>query len=151
MEEEARRLQEELEEARIRMAENQIALQEALAPPPPPPPAPEPVHQSHIQENDHDEGEDGSGTGGAELEVNEYEEIPRPEEDRLTQQQKDKKMQEQLKALSAELKDSKDQTRVTRNDLLHQDNVSKGRDKYKTLKQIRQGNTKQRVDMFEAM
>ena len=56
-----------------------------------------------------------------------------------------------VQALSAELSSSKDQTRVTRNDLLHQDNVSKGRDKYKTLKQIRQGNTKQRVDMFEAM
>lgn len=30
-------------------------------------------------------------------------------------------------------------------------NQKEGRDKYKTLKQIRQGNTKQRVDEFEAM
>ena len=53
--------------------------------------------------------------------------------------------------LGAELAASKDQTQITRNDLLHTQNVAQGRDKYKTLKQIRQGNTKQRVDMFEAM
>jgi len=153
-EEEARRLQEELEEARVSMEENQRKLQEALTVPPPPPPQPEPVVEYQVQENDHEENDDmgaANGIGGAELEVNEYEEIPRPEEDRLTAQQKDKRIQDQLKALSAELSSSKDQTRVTRNDLLHQDNVAKGRDKYKTLKQIRQGNTKQRVDMFEAM
>lgn len=152
-EEEARRLQEELEEARISMEENQKKLQEALTAPPPPPPQPEPVVEYQVQENEHDEHDEAqaNGMGGAELEVNEYEEVPRPEEERLTAQQKDKRIQDQLKALSAELSSSKDQTRVTRNDLLHQDNVSKGRDKYKTLKQIRQGNTKQRVDMFEAM
>jgi radixin len=147
-EEEARRLQQELEDARVQMEENQRALQEALTKPPTPPP--EPVH--HVQEDYNDEGEeDGMGEGGAELEVNENEDLPRPEEDRITQQEKNKRMQEQLKSLSAELTVAKDQTRVTRNDILHQDNVSKGRDKYKTLKQIRQGNTKQRVDMFEAM
>jgi len=54
-------------------------------------------------------------------------------------------------SLSAELASSKDQSQITKNDLLHVQNVQQGRDKYKTLKQIRQGNTKQRVDMFEAM
>ena len=39
----------------------------------------------------------------------------------------------------------------THNDLLHTENVREGRDKYKTLKQIRMGNTKQRVDEFEAL
>jgi glucose dehydrogenase len=53
--------------------------------------------------------------------------------------------------LSAELASAKEQTRVTRNDIIHMQNVAHGRDKYKTLKQIRQGNTKQRVDVFEAM
>ncbi len=51
--------------------------------------------------------------------------------------------------LSEELKTSN--TQQTKNDIIHQGNVAHGRDKYKTLKQIRQGNTKQRVDMFEAM
>ena len=40
---------------------------------------------------------------------------------------------------------------VTKNDELHAENVRQGRDKYKTLKQIRQGNTKRRVDEFESM
>ena len=56
-----------------------------------------------------------------------------------------------FQSLGADLAASKDQTRVTRNDILHGQNVAQGRDKYKTLKQIRQGNTKQRVDIFEAM
>jgi hypothetical protein len=56
-----------------------------------------------------------------------------------------------FQSLSAELAASKVDAQVTRNDLLHKQNVAQGRDKYKTLKQIRQGNTKQRVDMFEAM
>ncbi len=56
-----------------------------------------------------------------------------------------------LQTLSAELAVAKVESEVTRNDLLHRQNVAQGRDKYKTLKQIRQGNTKQRVDMFEAM
>jgi hypothetical protein len=56
-----------------------------------------------------------------------------------------------LQSLSAELATAKDQTLVTKNDLLHNKNVVEGRDKYKTLKQIRQGNTKYRVDLFEAL
>lgn len=35
--------------------------------------------------------------------------------------------------------------------MLHAENVKAGRDKYKTLRQIRQGNTKQRIDEFESM
>ncbi len=34
-------------------------------------------------------------------------------------------------------------------DLLHAENTKQGRDKYKTLRQIRQGNTKNRVEQFE--
>ena len=53
--------------------------------------------------------------------------------------------------LSKELAATKVEQQVTHADMLHRQNVIAGRDKYKTLKQIRQGNTKQRVDMFEAM
>ena len=43
----------------------------------------------------------------------------------------------------------KEKTKETTNDKLHQANIKAGRDKYKTLKQIRKGNTKQRIDEFE--
>jgi len=56
-----------------------------------------------------------------------------------------------LQMLSKELAATKVEQQVTRTDMIHRQNVVAGRDKYKTLKQIRQGNTKQRVDMFEAM
>jgi hypothetical protein len=95
--------------------------------------------------------ENGMDYNSADLSINEFDNLPRPEEERITQAEKNKRMQEQLKTLGAELAAAKDKTQLTKNDHLHSQNVAQGRDKYKTLKQIRQGNTKQRVDMFEAM
>ena len=56
-----------------------------------------------------------------------------------------------VQTFGAELAEAKDQTKLTQNDILHVQNVSQGRDKYKTLKQIRQGNTRHQIDVFEAM
>lgn len=53
--------------------------------------------------------------------------------------------------LSSELAEAVDESKKTPNDLIHAENVKAGRDKYKTLRQIRQGNTKQRIDEFESM
>eukprot|EP00914_Ancora_sagittata_P012376 GHVO01023828.1.p1 GENE.GHVO01023828.1~~GHVO01023828.1.p1 ORF type:complete len:592 (+),score=147.52 GHVO01023828.1:2-1777(+) len=169
---ETKRLQEELERARVEMEENQKALAEALATPKvlyvtEPTAEHEPIVQSSMQENhqavhhqSHSSIEEYQHSAGDAQESNEYqaeltmcedEDLPRPEEERITQAEKNKRMQEQLKSLSAELATAKDQTLVTKNDLLHVKNVVEGRDKYKTLKQIRQGNTKYRVDLFEAL
>ncbi|KAJ8013113.1 hypothetical protein DPEC_G00049910 [Dallia pectoralis] len=73
------------------------------------------------------------------------------EEERLTEAQKNERVKKQLQALSSELAEARDDTKKTQNDMLHAENVKAGRDKYKTLRQIRQGNTKQRIDEFESM
>jgi hypothetical protein len=56
-----------------------------------------------------------------------------------------------LQALKDELGSVQNSQKVTDNDRLHEQNVASGRDKYKTLKMIRQGNTKKRIDEFESM
>ncbi|XP_057678742.1 radixin isoform X2 [Corythoichthys intestinalis] len=75
----------------------------------------------------------------------------RSEEARITEAQKNERVKKQLQTLSSELAEARDETKKTPNDVLHAENVKAGRDKYKTLRQIRQGNTKQRIDEFESM
>ncbi|XP_056281992.1 ezrin a [Pseudoliparis swirei] len=104
---------------------------------------------SSDNESDHEHSEEQS-TYSAELpaqEVNGHHE----EAERLTEAEKNQRLQKQLKALSAELAESRDDNKKTQNDVLHAQNVREGRDKYKTLRQIRLGNTKQRIDEFEAL
>ncbi|XP_078699310.1 radixin-like isoform X5 [Branchiostoma floridae x Branchiostoma belcheri] len=73
------------------------------------------------------------------------------EEDRVPFADKNKMMKDKLKELGKELEIAKDENKLTRNDQLNAENVKAGRDKYKTLKLIRMGNTKQRIDEFEAL
>lgn len=54
-------------------------------------------------------------------------------------------------ALKQDLAQSRDETKETAMDKIHRENVRQGRDKYKTLREIRKGNTKRRVDQFENM
>jgi len=51
--------------------------------------------------------------------------------------------------LKKDLAGTKDETKETAMDRLHKENVKQGRDKYKTLREIRKGNTKRRVDQFD--
>ncbi|XP_074626125.1 radixin-like [Acropora palmata] len=73
----------------------------------------------------------------------------RSEEERLTETEKNERQRKMLQQLKDDLK--RDESNISSYDKLHLQNQKEGRDKYKTLKQIRQGNTKQRVDEFEAM
>ncbi|XP_051251574.1 ezrin a [Dicentrarchus labrax] len=104
---------------------------------------------SSDSESDHEHSEENS-TYSAELQTQDINDH-RQEEDRLTEAEKNERLQKQLKALSSELEHARDDNMKTQNDLLHAENVRVGRDKYKTLRQIRQGNTKQRIDEFEAL
>lgn len=65
--------------------------------------------------------------------------------------EKNKQMAAMLKTLTTELSSTRDATKQTKIDQLHAENVKYGRDKYKTLRQIRQGNTQVRVEQFENM
>lgn len=120
-------------------------LKTVMSAPPPPPPPPVPP-----TENEHDEQDENSAEASAEL-SSEGAVNHRSEEERVTETQKNERVKKQLQALSSELAQARDETKKTQNDVLHAENVKAGRDKYKTLRQIRQGNTKQRIDEFEAM
>ncbi|KAK5615748.1 hypothetical protein CRENBAI_022786 [Crenichthys baileyi] len=103
---------------------------------------------SSDNESDHEHSEENS-THSAELQTQGITDH-HMEEERLTETEKNKRMKQQLMDLRSDLELAKNDGMKTHNDLLHAENVRAGRDKYKTLRQIRLGNTKQRVDEFEA-
>lgn len=143
--EHTKRLQEEVEAARRRQDDAAAAFVAATTP-----------SSYHVKENEHDEHDEmvtTNGVMGADLghDGDSAKDVPRPEEARETEISKKKNIQEQLQQLSKDLESAKDETKVTRNDQLHKKNVEEGRDKYKTLREIRKGNTKRRVDQFENM
>uniref|UniRef100_A0AAQ5X676 FERM domain-containing protein n=1 Tax=Amphiprion ocellaris TaxID=80972 RepID=A0AAQ5X676_AMPOC len=104
----------------------------------------------HTHMHDHDETDESSAEASAEL-TSPGMVRDRSEEERVTEAQKNQRLQKNLKFLSTELAAAVDESKKTPNDLIHAENVKAGRDKYKTLRQIRQGNTKQRIDEFESM
>lgn len=99
-------------------------------------------------DNENDEDDEGKKENGVELKLNES--LP-PEQYREPAVDKNQKMKQQLEELRRDLSQVKDPNKQTKEDSIHQDNLKEGRDKYKTLKQIRQGNTKKRIDEFESM
>lgn len=128
-EEESRMKEAEMEELRAKQAE-------ALISPP----------SVDLNENQADEGE-----GEGDLDQEKLDD-DRNEEDRITESEKNKELQRQLQDLKNQLSELRDvNINQTANDQLHIENVRAGRDKYKTLKQIRSGNTKHRIDEFESL
>jgi len=71
--------------------------------------------------------------------------------DRVTETERNTNIKQKLESLTRELDLVKDNNAITDYDVLHMENKRAGRDKYKTLRQIRAGNTKRRVDAFENM
>eukprot|EP00730_Choanoeca_flexa_P010325 TRINITY_DN17499_c0_g1_i1.p1 TRINITY_DN17499_c0_g1~~TRINITY_DN17499_c0_g1_i1.p1 ORF type:complete len:581 (+),score=151.96 TRINITY_DN17499_c0_g1_i1:107-1849(+) len=72
-------------------------------------------------------------------------------ENRETTVQRSARIRDQLAMLGKDLDAAKDPTKVTSFDKLHSQNVDAGRDKFKTLRQIRSGNVRQRIMDFENM
>ena len=78
-------------------------------------------------------------------------EINDPVDDRLTLAERNERLQNQLRSLKDELSHTTVESGETTMDRIHKENVKQGRDKYKTLREVRKGNTKRRVDQFENM
>ncbi|KAH0630884.1 hypothetical protein JD844_004212 [Phrynosoma platyrhinos] len=109
------------------------------------------VSEPMQSENEHDDEQD-ENAAEASAELKAHASIKdRSEEQRTTEAEKNERVQKHLKALTSELANARDETKKTANDMIHAENMRQGRDKYKTLRQIRQGNTKQRIDEFESM
>jgi len=134
------KLQKELDEAKQRQAAEQKRLQQKLATPP----------SIHVTEGATDDQEEGQMSGTTDLSMEGVTRVG-SEMDRVHIAEKNKAMAAKLKSLTSELAATRDDSKATRMDLLHAENVKQGRDKYKTLRQIRQGNTKSRVEQFENM
>nr|KAF7400037.1 hypothetical protein H0235_015774 [Vespula pensylvanica] len=139
---EARRLQEEFEAAKLRQEEADRAFQASTTP-----------HHHHVEENEEgeEEGEDEIPNCDVTKDLATDESIIDPVEERRTLAERNERLNDQLKALKQDLAQSRDETKETVMDKIHRENVRQGRDKYKTLREIRKGNTKRRVDQFENM
>nr|WIM01429.1 moesin-ezrin-radixin-like protein 1 [Limnephilus flavicornis] len=140
---ETRRLQDEVEEARRKQHEAAALLAASSTPT---------HHHVHEENEDGEEGseEELANGGGGDL-MGAGDNVVDPVEDRRTLAERNERLHDQLKALKQDLALSRDDTKETAMDKIHRENVRQGRDKYKTLREIRKGNTKRRVDQFENM
>merc|ERR1712168_83796 len=103
----------------------------------------------HVQENDDDEDDEPNMNGDNSTDLRDNEdEIHDPVDDRLTLAERNERLQNQLRSLKDELSHTTVESGETTMDRIHKENVKQGRDKYKTLREVRKGNTKRRVDQF---
>lgn len=71
--------------------------------------------------------------------------------DRVPVVDKDVAKRQKYEQMTADMQSNVDETKLTAVDMIHMDNKRAKRDKYKTLRQIRSGNTKRRIDQYENM
>jgi radixin len=148
---ETERLQQEVEEARLRQQEASDALVRATT---------ETMRHhgmanaGQVYEHAHNDDSEESYANGdmrAELTNDSDANVPQRELDRTTAAEQNISIKHKLEALTADLEAVKDEQQMTSYDVLHMENKRAGRDKYKTLRQIRGGNTKRRIDQYENM
>jgi len=147
--EETRRLQMEVEEAR----RQQEAASEALVRASSDAMRHNRVHNVFEPQEPSEENDDQvpNGSVGVDLTSDEYANVPQWETERTTALDRNTNMKARLDELTSALDQLRDDTKVTEYDVLHMENKRAGRDKYKTLRQIRAGNTQRRIDQFENM
>ncbi|KAK2169142.1 hypothetical protein LSH36_12g20002 [Paralvinella palmiformis] len=73
------------------------------------------------------------------------------EKEKMEYLEKSKTLQEQLKELKSEIEVLKVEEKQTHLDRLHEENVQRGDNKYQTLRKIKAGTTKARVQFFEEL
>jgi len=144
-EDENRQLQEEMDEARKRQEEASQALIAATTTP----------KHHHLQEMDgtsDDEEDERIANGDLSRDLRQDDDdLMDPVDERQTLAEKNERLQSQLRSLKEDLANTRDDQNETTMDKIHRENVKQGRDKYKTLREVRKGNTKRRVDQFENM
>lgn len=110
------------------------------------------IHEHHIREHVHEHNGSGDYNNvDVELYNGEIYDSHQKELDRVTATEQNVSIKQKLESLTKELDMVKDDRAVTDYDVLHMENRRAGRDKYKTLRQIRGGNTKRRIDQYENM
>jgi len=92
-----------------------------------------------------------NGDVSAEMTTDADADLPQRELERVTLQDRDESMKQRLEQLNLEMTSKQDEAALTQMDMIHMENKRSGRDKYKTLRQIRSGNTKRRIDQYENM
>jgi len=143
-EEENKQLQQEMDDARKRQEEASQALIAATTTP----------KHHHLQELDGNSDDEDEQMPNGDISSNlreDDDDLRDPVNERLTLAEKNDRLQSQLRSLKEELADTRDDQQETTMDKIHRENVKQGRDKYKTLREVRKGNTKRRVDQFENM
>ncbi|PAV56139.1 hypothetical protein WR25_13377 isoform A [Diploscapter pachys] len=105
-------------------------------------------HHGHTKEYMHSDEEEN---GHTDLTTDADMHVHQNELNRISTTEQNVNIRQKLDMLTRELEGVKDERGVTDYDVLHMENKKAGRDKYKTLRQIRGGNTKRRIDQYENM